>query len=200
MQTPRTQNRSPSGEQTATEILDAAERLFADRGYKGTSLRDVASAVGIQNPSIYNHFSSKAALYEAVIGRAVGPLLGELWEEDVGVTLSFLGKHRHLCRLLLKETLSGEEPNESVVRALRSTVKRAASWAQDAPGTRDLDPTEMTLAVLAIYHVVLGFHASDGLYESITGRKLSGKRTREAQLALVERVSRALFSDSDEDR
>lgn len=199
MPTPRTSNRSPSGEKTATEILDAAERLFADRGYKGTSLRDVAAAVGIQNPSIYNHFASKAALYEAVIGRAVDPLLGELWDEDVDVTLSFLAKHRHLCRLLLKEMLSGEEPNESVVRALRATVERAASWAREAPETRDLDPTEVTLAVLAICHVVLGFHASDGLYQSLTGRKLSGKKTKEAQLALVERVSRALFSDSNGD-
>jgi len=55
------------GEITAERILDAAEALFAEHGYAGTTLRDVAERVGIRIPSLYNHFESKDALYAAVL-------------------------------------------------------------------------------------------------------------------------------------
>ena len=61
------------GEETAARILDAAEALFAERGYAGTTLRDVAAAVGIRNPSLYNHFPNKESLYAAVLERGIGP-------------------------------------------------------------------------------------------------------------------------------
>ena len=44
------------GQKTAERILDAAENLFADRGYAGTTMRDVSAAVGLRTPSLYNHF------------------------------------------------------------------------------------------------------------------------------------------------
>ena len=54
---------------TAERILDAAEDLFAKKGYKGASLGEVAERVGIRSPSLYNHFRNKEALYRAVLGR-----------------------------------------------------------------------------------------------------------------------------------
>jgi len=68
------------GEVTAERILDAAEALFAERGYAGTSLRDVAARVELRIPSIYNHFPSKDALYAAVLARGIGPVLELLAE------------------------------------------------------------------------------------------------------------------------
>jgi AcrR family transcriptional regulator len=44
------------------EITRAAARLFAERGYHGTSLADVAEALGIQKPSLYHHIASKEDL------------------------------------------------------------------------------------------------------------------------------------------
>jgi AcrR family transcriptional regulator len=41
------------------EILDAAARLFADRGYHGVSIDDIGAAVGMSGPGIYRHFASK---------------------------------------------------------------------------------------------------------------------------------------------
>ena len=54
---------------TPTRILDEAEALFAAKGYKATSLGEVAEQVGIRSPSLYNHFKNKAALYQAVLDR-----------------------------------------------------------------------------------------------------------------------------------
>lgn len=48
-------------------ILETAGRLFAERGYAATSVRDIADELGIANPSLYHHFSSKAELLEEVL-------------------------------------------------------------------------------------------------------------------------------------
>ena len=68
------------GELTAERILDAAEALFAEHGYAGTTLRDVATRVELRIPSLYNHFPSKNALYAAVLERGIGPVLAILGE------------------------------------------------------------------------------------------------------------------------
>jgi AcrR family transcriptional regulator len=51
------------------KILDAAETLFARRGFAGVGLREVAEASGLGKSSLFHHFKSKAELYAAVAGR-----------------------------------------------------------------------------------------------------------------------------------
>ncbi|OIK11338.1 hypothetical protein BIV60_18205 [Bacillus sp. MUM 116] len=48
---------------TKDKILEAALALFAKNGYEGTSLAEIAKTVGIQKPSIYNHFKSKEEIF-----------------------------------------------------------------------------------------------------------------------------------------
>lgn len=49
------------------QVLRAAEALFARSGYRGVGLREIAAQVGIRAPSLFKHFKSKHALYNAVL-------------------------------------------------------------------------------------------------------------------------------------
>ncbi len=57
---------------TGREILDAALDLFARHGFHGTSMRQIARAVGVRESALYHHFRSKDALLEALT-RDLGP-------------------------------------------------------------------------------------------------------------------------------
>jgi AcrR family transcriptional regulator len=59
--------KNADGRRTRQAVLDAALDLFSQRGYFGTSLRDVATAVGVRESALYNYFASKDALFDALI-------------------------------------------------------------------------------------------------------------------------------------
>ncbi len=63
---------------TRAALLDEATRLFATRGYAGTSLEDVASASQVTRGAVYHHFAGKQALFEAVIDRQETRALAEV--------------------------------------------------------------------------------------------------------------------------
>ena len=58
------------GRQTRAAFMNAALELFSQKGYFGTSLRDIAKVVGVRESALYNHFSSKDQLFEALITAA----------------------------------------------------------------------------------------------------------------------------------
>jgi AcrR family transcriptional regulator len=59
--------RNADGQRTRQAILDAALDLFAEKGFFGTSLRDVAAAVGVRESALYNYFAGKDALFDALL-------------------------------------------------------------------------------------------------------------------------------------
>jgi AcrR family transcriptional regulator len=59
--------RKAEGRHTRLAILEAALDLFAEKGYFGTSLRDISKTVGVRGSALYNYFSSKEALFEALL-------------------------------------------------------------------------------------------------------------------------------------
>jgi AcrR family transcriptional regulator len=59
---------------TRTQLLDAAERLFAERGFRGTSVRAVTDLAGANLAAVGYHFGSKAELMAAVARRAIEPI------------------------------------------------------------------------------------------------------------------------------
>lgn len=66
-------------------VLDAACQLFADRGYRGTSMKDIAGTLGVRAPSLYNHVSSKQEILFAIMDKAMDRALSALEEALAGV-------------------------------------------------------------------------------------------------------------------
>ncbi|MGH7434937.1 MAG: TetR/AcrR family transcriptional regulator [Polyangiaceae bacterium] len=100
------------------EILDVATTLFAERGYEGTSMNDVAERVGMRKASLFYHFATKDALYEAVLDRIVtqvgsslsavyagqGTLVDRL-EAAADATSRAFSERPFVARLLLREAM-----------------------------------------------------------------------------------------------
>jgi AcrR family transcriptional regulator len=71
---PRQRAPSQRSLDTRLRIFDAAERLFAERGFDGASVRDIAQAAGVQAPLVIHHGHSKEALFFAVVARRADEL------------------------------------------------------------------------------------------------------------------------------
>jgi AcrR family transcriptional regulator len=67
---------------TKAELLQAALELFAAKGFEGTSVRDIARAVGLSESVLYAHFDSKRAIFDAVFAQ-LGPLSAVSVLQDV---------------------------------------------------------------------------------------------------------------------
>ena len=66
-------------ENTKQKILDTALRLFSERGYDAVGVGDIAKEVGIKAPSLYNHYPSKQAIFDAIVETTA-----KQYEEDTG--------------------------------------------------------------------------------------------------------------------
>ena len=64
----------PPALDTRKAILDAAERLFADLGFDGASLRKITAKAGVNLAAAHYHFGSKEGLLRAALARRIGPL------------------------------------------------------------------------------------------------------------------------------
>jgi AcrR family transcriptional regulator len=56
-----------SSEERRASIVEAACKLFSDKGFRGTTTRELAAAVGVTEPILYEHFKTKRDLYNAII-------------------------------------------------------------------------------------------------------------------------------------
>ena len=63
---------------TREQTLGVSSRLFTERGYRATSTRDIAEGVGIRQPSLFHHFSSKAEIMAELQRVAGSPHRGRL--------------------------------------------------------------------------------------------------------------------------
>lgn len=64
--------RSEAAAQTRERLLDEALTLFSQRGYAATGIRDILTAAGVTQPTLYHHFADKASLLQTLIERHYG--------------------------------------------------------------------------------------------------------------------------------
>lgn len=155
---------------TRERILSAAEQLFAEQGFAATSVRDLSREVGLTPASLYNHFSGKQALYEAVLERGVHPLLvlleqlppivknGEP-EEMIEAIMLHLAAHPHLPRLIQHEAVTGGVLLERIVREWIRPLIDGGVVALNASGQTDWDPEEAPMLMAVLLQLIFGHFA-----------------------------------------
>ena len=123
---------------TSETVLDAALTLFAERGYHGTALSQIAEALGIRTPSLYNHMSSKQQLLETILTRTLDDVLGDFTAAVAGVedpaerlrraTRVYAlrhATHRREALVVNRDTTSLPEPSLTTMRERRREHERA---------------------------------------------------------------------------
>ena len=147
-----------------TQLLEAATRLFAARGFEGTSLQAIADAVGIRKPSLLYHFKSKEELRQAVLDELLtrwNQVLPELlmaaaevsrFDGVLDAMVDFFLEDPDRARLLVRETLDRpEDVRARLERYVRPWVAVALSQLSAA----QRDGQVYTKADLAAYVVHL---------------------------------------------
>jgi AcrR family transcriptional regulator len=123
------------------EIVQAAIELFDERGYHGTRMQDIASRLGIQAPSLYNHVESKQQILRELMLSEIGSLLDEhrialRSTNDVAEQLRRVmeahvrhcARHRPQTRIANREVHSLDEPARGDVLAMRTEL--SSQWTR----------------------------------------------------------------------
>lgn len=108
------------GEKTKKKILATAEKLFAEKGYDGTGIQDIATAAGINKALIYYHFKNKQDIVDSLFQKTLDEMFamqgsvdekisdvngtGEVEKRVAGI-ISFLEKKRKILSVMLMESL-----------------------------------------------------------------------------------------------
>ncbi|MCW2599559.1 MAG: TetR family transcriptional regulator [Frankiales bacterium] len=110
-----------TGKERREQLLDVGRTLFAERGYDGTSVEEIASRAGVSKPVVYEHFGGKEGLYAVVVDREVQQLLDmfstalsgespkELLEQACLVLLTYVEEQGDGFRILVRESPVGIE-------------------------------------------------------------------------------------------
>lgn len=151
---------------TATDtkalILRVALKQFADHGYSSVSLNDIAEEVGIKKPSILHHFSSKEALYRAVLldefsdwvflmTDAIGKNLNgwDQVEQLLRAAFTFFEQHPYFVRIARREALDPDSLfSTELGTALKPLVDQGAAYLQlemDAGRLKQYDPRQLLI-------------------------------------------------------
>jgi AcrR family transcriptional regulator len=158
-----TRRRLPKDERRA-RILDAAARVFADRGYEAASLDEIAEAAEISKPVIYDHFESKKALHIELLELHAGEMLEFMTRRAIGEAttegqlaagleafLEFVETHPYAWRMIFRDPTAADAEIEQAQRRvqLRATSAIAGLAGQDPAENLSDDALDHELSVEA---------------------------------------------------
>ena len=174
------------------DVIAAAGRLFAARGYHGTSMRDLGRELGLRGSSLYSHIESKEDLLVAVIEQGAEyfeasadaalrshdtPIarLRALISGHVDVVLD----HADSAKTFLDEAESLDDDRRSVIVGARDRYERVfrdvlTEGSRDGTFSADIDPNTTAIFILSILNAVERWFDSggrldrDGLKREIT--------------------------------
>ncbi len=205
--TPGEGRASSKGQRTRERIIDAAQSLFAQQGYEGTTLRQVAERAGIREPGLYNHFVGKQALYEMVLYRALQPMAQAVAAQLGGATA--LRDYTDLPALvtdlmfaqpesaaLFQQALHGEADSvgaQLLQKWLSDLFKQGLHSAGLLGASRVQDPVSLAINVIALLNLVTGYFMSQRAFEAMVDGELNDPESVARQKQLLHRVVRAML-------
>lgn len=199
---------------TRDRILDAAESLFADRGYDGTSIRDVAAASDVQINAVGYHFGPKDALFDTVVARRATIMtalrieaLEKARAQSGNASIAIETLVRAYVRPFIKSADHGEPGwrnyaalmgrlansslgTEIIARHYDDTAKAyLAEFQRTLPG---VDPLDLVDGFSAMVAAMLGICAKTGRAERLS--QTSKSRSAETSLEVLVRFHSAGFA------
>jgi AcrR family transcriptional regulator len=153
------------------EIVAEATRLFAERGYEGTSMGDLAERVGLRKASLFHHFESKDVLYATVLeeliegvqlairgaATAEGSFIDRLDSLTDSIT-AMLGAHPHAARLLIREAMDWgpvmrDQLGNTVKLVLDASVEFAQAGQRAGVFNPTLDARHLVISLVGVYFI-----------------------------------------------
>lgn len=179
------------GETTRADLIAAGRKLFASKGFDGTSVRALTTEAGANLGAITYHFGSKRALYTAVLEDGLRPLVrrvtaaaasdGTARDRMLAVVEAYfdhLAERPYVPRLMLQEVAAGKEP-PAVIREIIQTVKGTIAGLQ-AEGVSDgsVRPGHPVLTALSVISQPVYLTLVAPMLRSVGGIDLSDPATR----------------------
>ena len=192
------------------KILEVADARFAERGFAGVGMREVALAAGLGKSSLFHHFRAKVDLYVAVIERVIerieahvlpalarpGPVLVQI-DRAVDALIDALAEHPTTARLLLRSLVeddafaAAEPPGLAEVEArIHALVGRITTLLAGGVATGELRAVHapdavQTLIGATVYHFASGEFGESVLGGAVFSAEAVARRKRELKELLL---------------